>query len=158
MNKGIGIRTADIYLRFPEIMEEEADDLAEFLEDEKILYEGATDIFMDLQKKAELLEKQNDELKRANDYHQGIIHELETMKSPNQLYGENVRLRSENERLQKLTDLGEHYKHLYSEVKKQKDDVICEIKKVLYAWEHKPNEIATLDLEEILRMLGEIDG
>ena len=42
--------TADIYLRFPEIMKEEADDLAEFLEDEHIIYEGATDVFMDLER------------------------------------------------------------------------------------------------------------
>ena len=59
--------------------------------------------------------------------------------------------------LQKKAELGEHYKHLYSEVKKQKDDVVSEIKRVLDIWENKPNEIATLDLEEILRMLGEID-
>lgn len=52
-------------------------------------------------------------------------------------------------------ELAEHYKHLYSEVKKQKDDVVSEIKRVLDIWENKPNEIATLDLEEILRMLGE---
>ncbi len=99
MNKGIGIRTADIYLRFPEIMEEEADDLAEFLEDEKILYEGATDVFIDLQKKAEL---------------------------------------------------GEHYKHLYSEVKKQKDEIFKYIKSFEYyiPEDHK---------NELLRMLGETE-
>ena len=149
MNKGIGIRTADIYLRFPEIMEEEADDLAEFLEDEKILYEGATDIFMDLQKKAEhqkqMIKSQYGTIKSINKTSQ---NRKEAIKS----------LLVQNEKLKKKAELGEHYKHLYSEVKKQKDDVICEIKKVLYAWEHKPNEIATLDLEEILRMLGEIDG
>ena len=99
MNKGIGIRTADIYLRFPEIMEEEADDLAEFLEDEKILYEGATDVFIDLQKKAEL---------------------------------------------------GEHYKHLYSEVKKQKDEIFKYIKSFEY---YIPED----NKNELLRMLGEID-
>ena len=49
--KAIGIRTADIYLRFPEIMEEEANDLAEFLEDENIVYEGATDVVIDLQQR-----------------------------------------------------------------------------------------------------------
>lgn len=87
--------------------------------------------------------------------------------------------------LQKKAELGEHYKHLYSEVKKQKDelekennelqkayelidksmyelmkqkdDVVSEIKRVLDIWENKPNEIATLDLEKILRMLGEKD-
>lgn len=43
------IETADIYLHFPYIMKEEADDLADFLEEEYIEYEGATDIFIDLQ-------------------------------------------------------------------------------------------------------------
>lgn len=55
MNKPIGITTADIYLRFPEIMEEEANDLADFLEDEHILYEGSTDVFMEKDKKIERL-------------------------------------------------------------------------------------------------------
>ena len=41
------------------------------------------------------------------------------------------------------------------QLKKQKDDVVSEIKRVLDIWENKPNEIATLDLEELLRMLGE---
>ena len=43
------IETADIYLHFPYIMKEEADDLADFLEEEHIEYEGATDIFIGLQ-------------------------------------------------------------------------------------------------------------
>lgn len=47
--KTIIIETADIYLHFPYIMEEQADDLADFLEEEHIEYEGATDIFIDLQ-------------------------------------------------------------------------------------------------------------
>lgn len=47
--KPIIIETADIYLHFPYIMEEQADDLADFLEEEHIEYEGATDIFIDLQ-------------------------------------------------------------------------------------------------------------
>ena len=59
--------------------------------------------------------------------------------------------------LQKKAELGETYKKLYGEIKKQKDSVVSEIKRVLDIWENKPNEIATLDLEEILRMLGEID-
>lgn len=61
INKPIGIRCADIYLRFPEIMEDECNDLAEFLEDEHIVYEGATDIFIDqkdkLNKYKEVLDK-----------------------------------------------------------------------------------------------------
>ena len=47
--KPIIIETADIYLHFPYIMKEEADDLADFLEEEHIEYEGATDIFIGLQ-------------------------------------------------------------------------------------------------------------
>lgn len=49
--KIIGIEYADICLRFPEVMEEEFDDLTEFLEDEHIKYEGVTDVFIDLQDK-----------------------------------------------------------------------------------------------------------
>ena len=47
--KPIIIETADIYLHFPYIMKEEADDLADFLEEKHIEYEGATDIFIGLQ-------------------------------------------------------------------------------------------------------------
>jgi hypothetical protein len=49
----------------------------------------------DLQKEIENLKEQQQVLYDANRYHQNIIHELETMKPPNQLYGENVRLRSQ---------------------------------------------------------------
>ena len=45
----IGIKTADIYLHFPYITKDEADDLDEFLEDEHIEYDGATDIVINLQ-------------------------------------------------------------------------------------------------------------
>ena len=55
MNKPIGIKCADIYLRFPEIMEDEANDLADFLEDEHIVYEGATDVFIEKDKEIERL-------------------------------------------------------------------------------------------------------
>ena len=59
--KPIIIETADIYLHFPYIMEEKADDLADFLEEEYIEYEGATDIFIDLQnqvkKQKEVIDK-----------------------------------------------------------------------------------------------------
>lgn len=60
------IETADIYLHFPYIMKEEADDLADFLEEEHIEYEGATDIFIDLQnqtkKQKEVIDKAIDKL------------------------------------------------------------------------------------------------
>ena len=53
-------------------------------------------------------------------------------------------------------ELAEHYKHLYSEVKKQKDDVVEYIK------EHLTDNGRFLMLNEwqvpdLLRMLGEID-
>lgn len=67
INKPIGIRCADIYLRFPEIMEDECNDLAEFLEEEHIVYEGATDIFIDqknkLNKQKEVLDKIKETIK-----------------------------------------------------------------------------------------------
>ena len=48
INGPIGIKCADIYLRFPEIMEEEFDELIEFLNDNNIRYEGATKKFQQL--------------------------------------------------------------------------------------------------------------
>lgn len=64
--KPIIIETVDIYLHFPYIMEEEADDLVDFLEEEHIEYEGATDIFIDLQnqvkKQKEVIDKAINEL------------------------------------------------------------------------------------------------
>lgn len=60
--KPIIIETADIYLHFPYIMEEEADDLADFLEEEHIEYEGATDIFIDLQNQ---VKKQKEVINKA---------------------------------------------------------------------------------------------
>ena len=66
MNKGIYLKTADIYLRFPEIMEEECNDLAEFLEDEHIVYEGATDIVYNLQQENQRLKEIEKEHQRIN--------------------------------------------------------------------------------------------
>ena len=62
--KTIIIETADIYLHFPYIMEEEADDLADFLEEEHIEHEGATDIFIDLQNQ---VKKQKEVIDKAID-------------------------------------------------------------------------------------------
>lgn len=61
--------------------------------------------------------------------------------------------------LQKKAELGEHYKHLYSEVKKQKDDVVEYIKKNWYSKNTRDiNEIVIGDWRiDLLRMLGEID-
>jgi predicted transcriptional regulator len=83
--------------------------------------------------------------------------------------------------LQKKAELGEHYKHLYSEVKKQKDDVVecCKnsIKsineklennkelfevvdgKIIYLNDYQVVRLKAIRMKckEILRMLGEID-
>ena len=47
--------TADVYLRFPEIMEEEYKDLLEYLDDENILYERCTGDINELQNKVQQL-------------------------------------------------------------------------------------------------------
>ena len=61
----------------------------------------------------------------------------------------------QNEKLKKKAELGEHYKHLYSEVKKQKDDVVEYIK---HKMSIKENYMIYGDIgTELLRMLGEID-
>lgn len=52
--------------------------------------------------------------------------------------------------LQKKAEQGEHYKHLYSEVKKQKDEIFKYIKSFEY---YIPED----NKNELLRMLGEID-
>ena len=54
--------------------------------------------------------------------------------------------------LQKKAELGDHYKHLYSKVKKQKDDVVEYLKE-------NEEEYGSLEDNEkiILRMLGEIE-
>lgn len=59
----IGIAAANIYLHFPCITEDEADDLDEFLEEEHIEYEGATDVVIDLENK---VKKQKEVIDKAN--------------------------------------------------------------------------------------------
>ena len=65
-----------------------------------------------------------------------------------------------------LKELVEHYEHLYNEVKKQKDDVVEYIKenkdKTIMPYgdnEDTDYEVCLFeeDINEILRMLGEID-
>ena len=51
----IGIKCADIYLRFPEIMEEEFDELIEFLNDNNIRCEGVTKEYKQLKSTLEEL-------------------------------------------------------------------------------------------------------
>ena len=63
--------------------------------------------------------------------------------------------------LQKKAEQGEHYKHLYSEVKKQKDDAIEYIKKNILIGYDKygfdKNIVAGIVVNDLLRMLGEKD-
>ena len=69
-------------------------------------------------------------------------------------------LNRENKKLQKKAELGEHYKHLYSEVKKQKDDVVEYIKQRTIFGEYTiayPGILNQDEVRKILRMLGEID-
>lgn len=67
------------------------------------------------------------------------------------------------EDLQKKAELADHYKHLYSEVKKQKDDVVEYIKKNLTVGsilDGKKTYVLndyTFDYKDLLRMLGEIN-
>lgn len=82
--KPIIIETADIYLHFPYIMEEEADNLADFLEEEHIEYEGATDIFIDLQNQ---VKKQKEVIDKAIKY----IKSYKTDYSPYELSDYNIR-------------------------------------------------------------------
>ena len=83
--KPIIIETADIYLHFPYIMEEEADNLADFLEEEHIEYEGATDIFIDLQNQ---VKKQKEVIDKAIDLLNAYIGVLD---DTSDLYFENVK-------------------------------------------------------------------
>lgn len=62
-----------------------------------------------------------------------------------------------------VKELADHYKHLYSEVKKQKDDVVEYIRDKChyylcdafrYDYEEKKHK---KEIEDLLRMLGEID-
>lgn len=68
------------------------------------------------------------------------------------------------EQLKQKVKLADHYKHLYSEVKKQKDDVvkfIKENKKVITKYEAEDTRLPLgtfmWRVDELLRMLGEIE-
>ena len=65
--------------------------------------------------------------------------------------------------LQKKAEQGDHYKKLYGEIKKQKDDVVEYIKKHIqeYDIDGSPTNLDEFDFlaspKTLLRMLGEID-
>lgn len=81
-------------------------------------------------------------------------------------YEEGQLLLSYIEQLKKKAELGEHYKHLYSEVKKQKDDAFEYIKKnkdktIMPYGDNEDTDFEVClfeeDINELLRMLGERD-
>lgn len=79
---------------------------------------------------------ENDKLKREIEH---LENEIRNLKQQNQM----------------ITELGEHYKHLYSELKKQKDDVVKYLDKIEEMTEYEfENEYW---MQNILRMLGETD-
>ena len=53
-------------------------------------------------------------------------------------------------------ELAEHYKHLYSKLKKQKDDVVEIIKRQLLSNTNITKYTDEMCLRHVLRMLGEI--
>jgi len=81
---------------------------------------------------------ENDKLRREIEH---LENETRNLKQQNQI----------------ITELGEHYKHLYSELKKQKDDVVEYLNSIVF------EESFTFVRERaevkynLLRMLGETD-
>ena len=76
-------------------------------------------------------------------------------------YEEGQLLLSYIEQLEKKVELGDHYKNLYSEVKKQKDDAVEFIHKELDRFDCEGSMSISMRIsyfeEDLLRMLGEID-
>ena len=140
MNKGIYLKTADIYLRFPEIMEEECNDLAEFLEDEHIVYEGATDIVYNLQ-------QENQRLKEIEKEHQRI----------------NGRLHLEIRRLkEKYMKLEDKYIHNVSCCNEEDCDLFCEHQELKKQLEENQNPLkgifAQVNDDTLLRDCGNMNA
>lgn len=77
MNESIKSETADIYLKFPEIMEEEFEDLIDFIEGSNIRYEGATDIFIELQEKANKYDKLLSDWNQLEEWLKEFIKDME---------------------------------------------------------------------------------
>lgn len=61
-----------------------------------------SDLWCKSQEENKELKNKIEVYKNANEYHQNIIHEIETIKQPNQLHSENVKLRAENNRLNNI--------------------------------------------------------
>lgn len=115
------------------------------------------------------LEKITDDLQKKEEHQKQIIKsQYGTIKSINKTSQNRKKaiksLLVQNEKLKKKAELGEHYKHLYNEVKKQKDDVVEYIKdnkdKTIAPYgdnEDTDFEVCLFeeDINELLRMLGE---
>ena len=93
----------------------------------------------------EQLEKENENLKQKHYLIEGGRGNLKSY---------TLKLEKENKKLQEEKD---HYKHLYSEVKKQKDGVIEYIKSLQICTLGNSKTLITEIIINILRMLGEID-
>lgn len=84
----ITLTVADIYLRFPEIMEEEYKELLEYIDDSHLVFERCTSNILDLKKKNEQLNQRIKELENVittNDF--GLVspsikeYEVQILKS-----------------------------------------------------------------------------
>ena len=78
--------------------------------------------------------------------------------APRMCYTLYVKAEDEIENLQKKAELGEHYKHLYSEVKKRNDNAIKFLKSI--EMDKTDKYIPIRDYKEfgiLLRKLGETD-
>lgn len=77
-NESVGFSCFDtIYLKFNYIGEEEFDDLIEYIEDEHLSYEGATDVFYDLQQENTQLKER---INKANELTKFYKQELDDWK------------------------------------------------------------------------------
>lgn len=101
-----------------------------------------SDLWCKSQEENKELKNKIEVYKDANEYHQNIIHELETMKQPNQLHSENVRLRAENKRLN----------NIINELEKGIKENIEELE------EHQLSRDRSDEDKEILRFLQELKG
>ena len=99
------------------------------------------------QQEIERLNNIINEYKNANEYHQNIIHELETMKQPNQLYSENVKLTAENNRLNNI--LNDFEEELERELNIKEEDT---------GLEHNTYIDIRNTLKSVLKRLQELKG
>ncbi len=106
-----------------------------------------------LEKENEQLKKQKEELEKTN---RVLSHEI----TKDRVVGQDMLLTvcgipiGEIPDLQAKAELGEHYKHLYSELKKQKE----ELKKWVEEMQKEPNPIISLTFTRVLVKINELEG